>query len=69
MKKIRKYKLLDHLSDTFIESYGKTREEAFENAALALVDTMVRIEKIHLKIEDFWCPENSKNFHDYVFSR
>lgn len=52
MKKIRKYKLLDHKSDIFIESYGKTMEEAFENAALSLIDTMVKIEKIHLKIED-----------------
>jgi SHS2 domain-containing protein len=52
LKEKRNYKLLNHLSDTFIESYGKTMEEAFENAALALMDTMVRIEKIHLKIED-----------------
>jgi SHS2 domain-containing protein len=36
-----KYKFLEHITDAEIEAYGDTLDEAFENAALALEDTMV----------------------------
>jgi SHS2 domain-containing protein len=41
-----KYKFLEHMTDAEIEAYGTTLEEAFENAALALEDTMTDIRKI-----------------------
>ncbi len=40
------YKFLEHTTDAEIESYGATLEEAFENAARALEDTMVDIRSI-----------------------
>jgi hypothetical protein len=35
------YRFLDHMTDAVIEAYGTTLEEAFENAAKALCDTMI----------------------------
>jgi SHS2 domain-containing protein len=46
------YRFLEHTTDAEIESYGKTMEEAFENAAKALEDTLVSIEKIKPQIEE-----------------
>lgn len=41
------YQFLDHMTDAYIEAYGKTMEEAFEFAARALVDTMINVEKVN----------------------
>jgi SHS2 domain-containing protein len=46
------YRFLEHTTDAEIESYGETMEEAFENAAKALEDTLVNIEKIKPQIEE-----------------
>lgn len=35
------YRYLDHMTDAVIEAYGSTLEEAFENAARGLNDTMI----------------------------
>ena len=51
MSKSIKYRFINHISDALIESYGKTLEEAFENATLALIDTMVNIKRIDTQIE------------------
>ncbi|MCP8321267.1 MAG: archease [archaeon] len=48
----KKYTFLEHIVDAFIEAYGKNLEEAFESAGMALVDTMIHIEKVDEKIED-----------------
>jgi SHS2 domain-containing protein len=37
------YRFLDHMTDAVIEAHGVTLEEAFEQAARGLVDTMVDI--------------------------
>ncbi|MGI0080488.1 MAG: archease [Nitrososphaerales archaeon] len=47
-----RYRLLDHTTDAEIESYGATLEEAFENAAFALEDTMVDVASIRPEIEE-----------------
>lgn len=47
-----RYKLLEHTTDAQIESYGATLEEAFENSAVALEDTMVDIRSIKPEIEE-----------------
>ncbi|MGI0081234.1 MAG: archease [Nitrososphaerales archaeon] len=47
-----RYRLLDHTTDAEIESYGSTLEEAFENAAFALEDTMVDVASIRPEIEE-----------------
>ena len=36
----RKFEFLEHTADAYIAAYGVTLEEAFENAALALFETM-----------------------------
>lgn len=40
------YRFLDHMTDAVIEAYGSTLEEAFENAAKALNDTMVDLKSV-----------------------
>ena len=48
------YRDLEHMTDAFIEVTGNTLEEAFENAGISVVDTMIDInsveEKSHKKI-------------------
>jgi SHS2 domain-containing protein len=45
------YRFLDHMTDAFIEAYGTTLEEAFENAAKALCDTMIDLKTVRPKRE------------------
>jgi SHS2 domain-containing protein len=45
------YRYLDHMTDAVIEAYGSTLEEAFENAAKALNDTMVDLQTIRPSAE------------------
>jgi SHS2 domain-containing protein len=40
------YKFLDHMTDAVIEAYGSTLEEAFENAAKGVNDTMVDLKTV-----------------------
>lgn len=40
------YRFLDHMTDAIIEAYGTTLEEAFENAAKALCDTMIELKTV-----------------------
>jgi len=46
------YEFLEHVSDAYIMAYGKTLNEAFENAAAAMFDVMTDIDLIEPKIED-----------------
>ena len=46
------YKFLPHTTDAYIESVGATFEEALENAALALFDTMCDLNSISPKLHD-----------------
>lgn len=46
------YRFLEHMSDALIEAYGKSLEEAFENAGRGLMDTMVRLERVEEKMEE-----------------
>lgn len=49
---MRGYRFLEHTSDVYVEAYGKSLEEAFEEAAKALTDTIVDITKIDLQLEE-----------------
>jgi SHS2 domain-containing protein len=42
----KNYEYFDHTADIGIRAYGKTLNEAFENAALAMFDTITVIENI-----------------------
>ena len=43
---MEKYKFLPHTADMKFRAFGKTLEEAFSNAALALADTLVDVKKV-----------------------
>ncbi|MFH0936439.1 MAG: archease [Candidatus Woesearchaeota archaeon] len=46
-----KYKFLEHKADAKFQAFGKTLEEAFSNAALAMFSLMTNIKKVKGKIE------------------
>ncbi len=48
----RGYRELEHTADAYIEAYGPTLEAAFEEAAKALFNVMIFIEKVEPKQED-----------------
>jgi SHS2 domain-containing protein len=41
-----KFEFLEHTADVYIRAYGKTMEEAYENAALAMFETMTDTDKV-----------------------
>ena len=45
------YRYLEHTTDAFIEITANTLEEAFENAGISVVDTIVDIKSVEEKIE------------------
>ena len=45
------YRYLEHMTDAFIEVTGSTLEEAFENAGISVVDTIVDIKFVEEKLE------------------
>lgn len=49
---MEKFKFLPHMSDVFIEAYGSTLEEAFENAALAMFEVMTDTSLVKPLIEE-----------------
>jgi SHS2 domain-containing protein len=46
------FKFLEHTADAYVEAYGTSLEEAFENAALATLDVMTESKKVEPRIED-----------------
>jgi SHS2 domain-containing protein len=46
------YRFLPHTTDAFVESVGTNLEEALENAALALFDTMCDLDSVSPKLHD-----------------
>ncbi|MDP3026531.1 MAG: archease [Nanoarchaeota archaeon] len=47
---MKKFKFLEHTADMKFQSFGKTLEEAFENAALALQEIMTKGIKVKSRI-------------------
>jgi len=45
------YRYLDHMTDAVIEAYGESLEEAFENAARGLNDTMIDLKTVRQDME------------------
>ena len=45
------YRYLDHMTDAFIEVIGDTIDEAFVNAGISVVDTIVDINSVETKDE------------------
>jgi SHS2 domain-containing protein len=46
------FRFLEHTADAYIEAYGSSLEEAFENAALAMTDVMTEVEKVEAQREE-----------------
>jgi SHS2 domain-containing protein len=44
---LKEYRFLEHTTDVLIEAYGENLDEVFSNAAKALVDTMIDIDKVN----------------------
>ncbi|MFQ5801026.1 MAG: archease [Candidatus Hydrothermarchaeales archaeon] len=49
--KSKGYEYLKHTADLKFKAWGETLEEAFSNAAFAMVDFMIKTEKVEPKIE------------------
>jgi len=47
----QRFRFLEHTADAYVEAYGSSLEEAFENAALATTDVMTEVEKVEAKDE------------------
>jgi SHS2 domain-containing protein len=52
MDKTGKFEFLEHTADVYIAAHGKTLEEAFENAALAMFEVMTDTDRVSPDIED-----------------
>ena len=52
MDKTVKFEFLEHTADVYIASYGKTMEEAFENAAIAMFEVMTDTQKVKSTLAD-----------------
>jgi SHS2 domain-containing protein len=48
----QKFRFLEHTADVYIEAYGSSLEEAFENAALATFDVMTDTDKVEAEVKD-----------------
>ena len=48
----KRFEFLEHTADAYIAAYGKSLEEAFENAAYATFMVMTAAEKIEPRVED-----------------
>jgi SHS2 domain-containing protein len=56
-----KYEFLEHVSDAYIATYGRSLEEAFQNAALAMFEVMTDTHKIEAgKAADTWTVPTGK---------
>ena len=50
-EKTKKFKFLEHVSDIYVAAYGKNLEEAFENVALAMFESMTNLSSVEQKIK------------------
>jgi SHS2 domain-containing protein len=52
MDKTGKFEFLEHTADVYVAAHGKTLEEGFENAALAMFEVMTDTDKVSSEVED-----------------
>jgi len=48
----KRFELLEHTADLYIAAFGKTLEEAFENAAYATFEGMTNLDKVEPQFEE-----------------
>jgi len=51
-RKLRNFEFLEHTADVYVAAYGRDMAEAFENAALAMFETMTNIGDVEPKIQE-----------------
>ncbi len=47
-----KFEFLEHTADVYVRAHGKSMEEAYENAALSMFETITDLDKVSLVQED-----------------
>jgi SHS2 domain-containing protein len=47
-----KFEFMEHTADVYVRAHGKTMEEAYENAALSMFETMTDTDKIAQTMKD-----------------
>src|SRR5665647_1028069 len=47
-----KFEFLEHTADVYVRAHGKTMEEAYENAAMSMFETITETEKVAPTQED-----------------
>jgi len=62
MDKTGKFEFLEHTADVYVAAHGKTLEEAFENAALAMFDVMTDVDKVSADMKDNFVVEAEDEF-------
>ena len=60
------YRYLDHMTDAVIEAYGSSLEEAFENAARALNDTMIDLKDVKPD-KEYKIEATGSDLHELLF--
>lgn len=58
----KRFRFLEHTADAYVEAYGTSLEESFENAALAMTDVMTEVEKVEAKNEETFMVEAQDEF-------
>ncbi|MEM1586760.1 MAG: archease [Candidatus Bathyarchaeia archaeon] len=53
MAEMKRFEFLEHTADVYIAAYGRSLKEAFENAALAMFETMTDTADVKREREDF----------------
>ena len=48
----KRFEFLEHMADAYIAAYGRNLAEAFENAALAMFETMTDVERVEPEVEE-----------------
>jgi SHS2 domain-containing protein len=48
----KRFEFLEHTADLYVAAYGKSLEEAFENAACAMFEGMTDLEKVEPRLEE-----------------
>jgi SHS2 domain-containing protein len=49
---VGKFEFLEHTADVYVRACGVSMQEAFENAALAMFETMTKTAKVAQEVED-----------------
>ena len=58
----KRFRFLEHTADAYVEAYGASLVEAFENAAVAMTDVMTKLEKVKAKNEESFVVEASDEY-------